>query len=84
MNLRARSGLLKAVEFAAIVHDTIEDTATTPDELEARFGRSVRDIVAEVTDDKMLDKAIRKPRQVEHAPHLSHCARAIKVADKSP
>lgn len=45
---------------AAILHDTIEDTETTPDELEEQFGRAVREVVKEVTDDKKLDKAARK------------------------
>ena len=68
---------------AAILHDTIEDTETTPDELVALFGRRVRDIVAEVTDDKALDKEVRKERQVEHAPKLSPQAKTIKLADKT-
>ena len=67
---------------AAILHDTIEDTNTTGDELEEEFGRSVRLVVEEVTDDKGLEKADRKQRQIEHAPHLSPRAKAIKLADK--
>ena len=35
-----------------------------------------------MTDDKTLDKAVRKQLQIEHAPHLSGRARAIKLADK--
>jgi (p)ppGpp synthase/HD superfamily hydrolase len=70
------------VLVAAILHDTIEDTETTPDELEGQFGRRVRDIVAEMTDNKRLDKAVRKQLQVEHAPDLSPQAKAIKLADK--
>jgi (p)ppGpp synthase/HD superfamily hydrolase len=38
---------------AAVLHDTIEDTETTADELEEKFGPSVRDIVVEQTDDKV-------------------------------
>ena len=41
---------------AALLHDTIEDTETTAAELEAEFGAVVRDIVLEVTDDKLLPK----------------------------
>ena len=66
----------------AILHDTIEDTNTTPEELEAEFGADVRRIVEEVTDDKRLPKAERKRLQIEHAPHLSEHARQIKIADK--
>ena len=67
---------------AALLHDTIEDTKTTPDELEKEFGAEVRDLVVEVTDDKLLPKAERKRLQIEHAPHLSERARVIKIADK--
>jgi (p)ppGpp synthase/HD superfamily hydrolase len=67
---------------AAILHDTIEDTETTPDELEEQFGRAVREVVEEVTDDKRLVQSVRKQRQIEHASHLSRRAKAIKLADK--
>lgn len=67
---------------AAILHDTVEDTQTTPQELAERFGEQVAGIVMEVTDDKSLDKAVRKRLQIEHAAHLSHEARLVKLADK--
>ena len=67
---------------AALLHDTIEDTETTPAELRKRFGRKVASIVGEVTDDKALPKAERKRLQVEHAPHISREAKLVKLADK--
>jgi len=66
----------------AILHDTVEDTKTTPEELEKAFGSEVRRVVEEVTDDKQLPKAVRKRLQIEHAPNLSARARQIKIADK--
>ena len=66
----------------ALLHDTIEDTNTTPEELEAVFGKEVRHIVEEVTDDKRLTKEERKRLQIEHAPHVSLKAKQIKLADK--
>src|ERR1700742_4504239 len=39
---------------AAILHDTIEDTETSPEELEENFGEEVRLIVQELTDNKSL------------------------------
>ncbi len=50
---------------AALLHDTIEDTDTTYDELVEAFGKRVADIVAEVTDDKTLEKSERKQAQLE-------------------
>ncbi|HYL80229.1 MAG TPA: HD domain-containing protein [Candidatus Acidoferrum sp.] len=71
-----------SVLVAAILHDTIEDTRTSGAEIEARFGRKVRLLVEEVTDDKSLAATERKRLQVEHAPHLSLGAKLIKLADK--
>ncbi|MGH8579108.1 MAG: HD domain-containing protein [Gammaproteobacteria bacterium] len=67
---------------SAILHDTVEDTDTTPQELQAQFGEAIAAIVMEVTDDKCLLKAERKRLQVETAPALSHPARLVKLADK--
>lgn len=67
---------------AAILHDTIEDTDTQPEEIEQLFGGRVLSFVKEVTDDKTLPKEIRKERQVETAPHKSEGAKQIKIADK--
>lgn len=67
---------------AALLHDTIEDTDTTPEELQAKFGERVLALVLECTDDKSLPKAERKRLQVEHAPHKSPGAKQIKLGDK--
>ncbi len=67
---------------AALLHDTIEDTATTREELECEFGGRIAAIVAEVTDDTGLPKADRKRLQIEHAAQLSDAARLVKLADK--
>jgi guanosine-3',5'-bis(diphosphate) 3'-pyrophosphohydrolase len=67
---------------AAVLHDTVEDTPTSPADLESTFGAAVRNLVQEVTDDKSLPKAERKRLQVEHAPQLSRSAKLIKIADK--
>jgi GTP diphosphokinase / guanosine-3',5'-bis(diphosphate) 3'-diphosphatase len=69
--------------LAGVLHDTIEDTATTRAELAEQFGEAVAAVVAEVTDDKSLPKARRKELQVEHAPHMSTAAKLVKLADKT-
>jgi len=72
----------EAVLVAAILHDTIEDTDTSADELRRLFGKRITGIVLEVTDDKALQKAERKRLQIEHAPHISRRAKLVKLADK--
>jgi len=67
---------------AALLHDTIEDTETSTEELLEAFGPEVLSVVLEVTDDKTLDKADRKRAQVEHAAGKSDRAKMVKLADK--
>jgi guanosine-3',5'-bis(diphosphate) 3'-pyrophosphohydrolase len=72
----------EVVLIAAILHDTIEDTATTRDELREGFGEDVAAIVAELTDDKSLPKETRKQLQITNAARASPRARLVKLADK--
>ncbi len=83
-NLIANIGGISDVDvlMAAILHDTIEDCEVTGDELRVLFGDIVTGYVLEVTDDKTLEKAERKRRQIEHAPYLSTGAKLVKLADK--
>lgn len=76
-------GVTDAVVIAAaLLHDTIEDTETTIDELTRHFGEQICEIVLEVTDDTDLPPQQRKRIQVEKAPHVSHMAKQVKLADK--
>lgn len=67
---------------AALLHDTVEDTNTTREELIERFGKKIAALVMEVTDDKTLRKPERKRLQIEHAAHISRKAKLVKLADK--
>jgi guanosine-3',5'-bis(diphosphate) 3'-pyrophosphohydrolase len=67
---------------AAILHDTLEDTDTTAAELETRFGREVRLLVEEVSDDKSLPREERMRLQLDRARSYSVTAKLIRVADK--
>ena len=67
---------------AALLHDTLEDTDTDPEELLVEFGKKICDYVLEVTDDKSLAREERKRRQIQHAKELSPGATLIKLGDK--
>ncbi|MFP4541902.1 MAG: HD domain-containing protein [Opitutales bacterium] len=67
---------------AAYLHDTIEDTDTSREELAAEFGPRVAELVEAVSDDKSLPKQRRKELQIEHAAHASAEAGLLKLADK--
>lgn len=67
---------------AALLHDTVEDTETTFEEIEREFGVNVKNIVKEVTDDKSLPSAERKRLQIVHAKDSTYQAKLVKLADK--
>jgi guanosine-3',5'-bis(diphosphate) 3'-pyrophosphohydrolase len=67
---------------AGWLHDTIEDTDTTREELAERFSDRVASLVVECTDDMSLPKAERRRRQIVDAPKKSDGAKLIKIADK--
>ena len=77
---------------AAALHDYLEDCCgedgqATLEEgrrlLHERFGAQVLAYVEAVSDDKSLPKAERKRQQVQHAAHVPHGAKLIKLADKT-
>lgn len=83
-NILCNEGHITDVEVicGALLHDTVEDTETSFDEIEREFGRNIRQIVMDVSDDMTLPKAERKRLQIEHATHACAQARLVKLADK--
>ena len=82
-HILVRVGIEDPVVLAsALLHDTIEDTNTTLDELEIVFGYEIANIVAECTDDERQSKLERKQAQIDHAARLSYKAKLVKLADK--
>lgn len=79
---RATGGADPELVAAGLLHDAVEDTCATLDEIERHFGEDIAGLVAEVTDDKSLPKQERKRLQAETAPHKSARARLLKLADK--
>lgn len=69
--------------LAAVLHDIVEDTGVTGEELAKRFGHEVAEVVLELTDDMALPYEVRKQRQLETADQLSKRARIIRLADKA-
>lgn len=68
--------------IGTLLHDVIEDTDGTYDEIKARFGENVAKFVMECSDDKKLNKIMRKRLQIKHAASISDQAKLIKLADK--
>ena len=67
---------------AAMLHDTVEDTDTSLDEILENFGPEIHHIVSECTDDKSLPKQTRKELQIKNGPCHSHKSKLVHLADK--
>jgi len=83
MNFLVKNGVSDVnVLAAAVLHDVIEDTKTTIQELKDNFGEKITSIVLECSNDTKLDKVIRKQKQLEHIFYASPEAKLVKLADK--
>ncbi len=73
---------------AAVLHDVLEDTPTSKEELTREFGRRICDLVAEESEDKRPDQPPEEtwqPRKQETIDKLAHAGRDTKIltlADK--
>ena len=76
------------VRVAAVLHDTLEDTETTREELIEAFGQRVADLVAAESEDKRKDLPeektwrIRKEETIEHLKEASTEVKMIALGDK--
>ncbi len=67
---------------AGLLHDTLEDTETTEQELLENFGPEILQYVKEVTEEKSLPKLERKSLYIENLNYASFGGLAIATADK--
>jgi (p)ppGpp synthase/HD superfamily hydrolase len=83
--LVASVGQVEEVEvlMAAVLHDVLEDTPTSADEVEQRFGADVRRLVEALSDDKRLPRRRRRAITLEHLPEMDPRAKLVKLADLS-
>lgn len=84
MHLLAHTAAVTDTEIlmAAVLHDVVEDTDVTAEEIKERFGLRVSKIVMELTDDKTQTKEERKRQQLITADLISPSARLIRISDK--
>lgn len=69
---------------AALLHDTVEDTAVTTDDILSEFGSAIATLVDDLTDISTPedgDRASRKALDREHTAGASLKAKTIKLAD---
>ena len=67
--------------IAALLHDVVEDTSASYEDVAANFGERVAEIVRENSDDMSLPKAERRLARIAAMPLKSREARLVKIAD---
>ena len=73
-----------AMQAAALLHDTVEDTDVTSSDIATEFGSEIAKLVSELTDvSKPEDgnRALRKGMDRAHSASASRNAQVIKLAD---
>lgn len=78
----ARHGFSETVAAAAIVHDVLEDTGVTEDQLRELLGEEVVTIVRALTEDKSLVWEKRKELYIESIRNAPDAVKAVSIADK--
>lgn len=83
--LVANVGQIEDVEvlIAAVLHDVLEDTPTTADEVSERFGPRVCSFVQALSDDKSLPRQRRRELTLQELPAMDALVKVIKLADLS-
>lgn len=70
-------------QIVAYLHDTVEDTATTVEEIEATFGRTIAECVSILTDEPGENRKARKAKtNAKLASTANTMALTVKAADR--
>jgi guanosine-3',5'-bis(diphosphate) 3'-pyrophosphohydrolase len=81
--LLVRQGADDQLVAAALLHDVLEDTTVTREELELEFGAEIAEFVAELTEDPAIEAyADRKAHLREQVAEAGEEAATIFLADK--
>jgi guanosine-3',5'-bis(diphosphate) 3'-pyrophosphohydrolase len=80
--LLAAAGYRDEVVAAALLHDVLEDTDTSPDELREQFGDAVTDLVLAVTEDPAIESYEDRKADLREKTCGSKDSAAIFAADK--
>ena len=83
-NLVKQHGGTEAQQAAALLHDVVEDTDVTLDDICIKFGTEIADLVFWLTDQSKLDdgnRAVRKAIDRTHTHSSPHQAQFVKLAD---
>ena len=75
-------GYSEAVIIAGILHDVVEDTKFTADEIGEKFGEEIKNIVLGVTEDKSITNRIERfEKYLQTVANASKESKAVCTAD---
>ena len=80
--LLQKSGMSEETVIAGILHDVVEDTKYTIEDIEKIFGTNVKNIVEEVTENKKLEWKERKKEAIEKIKNASFEGKWLNVQTK--
>ena len=80
--LLLKLGLDEEIVAAAILHDTVEDTAVTIEDIKNKFGKTIAELVGGCTEDKTKTWQERKQHQLDAIKTAPYGVLMIKLADK--
>lgn len=78
----AQAGADRKLVCAGLLHDTLEDTAITYEQLEQEFGTEVADLVQGRSEDKSQTWEVRKSTTISNIKHLTYDGKLLICADK--
>ncbi len=78
----AKHNFSETVIAAALVHDVLEDTDCSEEELRQVLGNELLEIVKAVTNDNTLSWEAKKRHYIETVRNGTEAAKAVSVADK--
>lgn len=82
MQILTACGCGEDVITAGILHDTLEDTDTTPEEIKENFGQKVLEIVQTESEDKSKTWKERKQHTIDDLKKAEEGAQIVCLADK--
>lgn len=82
MNKLDEMGASQELICAGVLHDTIEDTTTTYEDIKKEFGEKVANLVKNHTDDKSLSWKERKIKALNEIDNMDEDTQMLILADK--
>jgi (p)ppGpp synthase/HD superfamily hydrolase len=82
MDILRENGCPEHVVIAGILHDTLEDTGTAPEEIREKFGEAILRIVQSESEDKTKTWKERKQATIDHLGGISLAEKQVCCADK--